>query len=202
MGVNSYNDWETLNEQLKKQYSSTTNFTKGFTDTLSQFTPAATTLSTLNRGYTPDATTSTASTTASAGTFKPTFQMQVPTGTNGNTTINFNQAGKTMADYYGENSGIFDWNNGQVATGLNIANTALNAAQIGLGAYYNHKNYKLQKQALNLQKQDLAYNQQTQYNKALSSANILAGMARGVEGFDADANTAAVKAAYTPTIKA
>lgn len=195
MGANSYNNWESLDAQIKKQLPST-NYVTGFTHGLNQLQPATSTLSTLGMGWNPDTTSSNVS------SYKPTFQMQIPDGVSGNNTYVLNQGGKTMADYYGEASGIGGLTNGQLSTGINIANTALNAVQLGLGAYYNQKNYKLQKQALNLQKQDLAYNQKVQYNKALSSANIVAGMGRGVEGFNADANTAAVKAAYAPTINA
>lgn len=115
--------------------------------------------------------------------------------------VNVTGTNNGLLNYANADSGILGLTNGQIGLGLNIANTALSAANLGLGWYYGRKNYKLQKQALQLQKDDLAYNQQVQYNKAVSSANVLAGMGKGVEGFDADANMSAVKQAYSPTIK-
>lgn len=100
--------------------------------------------------------------------------------------------------YLNQDSGINGWTNGQVQNGLAIGNTGLSAAQLAASAYFNQQNLNLQKQALALQQANQAQSQKIQANKALASANILGGMARGLANYNNDANIAAVKAAYAP----
>lgn len=104
--------------------------------------------------------------------------------------------------YLNQDSGIGGWTNGQIQNGLAIGNTGLSAAQIAAATYFNQQNLNLQKQALALQQANQAYSQQTQQNKAISSANILGGMARGLAGYNNAANVAAITNAYAPNTRA